>query len=453
MPQQANAIANFVLLLWLPIVVYIFSRFPAQRALVISFLGAWLFLPMASIKFPGIPDYNKMSAASYGILLSTIIFDVGRFSTFRFSWIDMPMAVWCICPFFSSMANGLGPYDGLSATLSQVVTWGIPYFLGRIYLNNLAGLRNLAIAIFIGGLLYIPFCLYEGRMMFSFHEAFYGFHPGGFLMSIRLGGYRPTVFMNHGLMVGVWMMSASLMGVVLWRTGIIKKVWNFPIGWWVGLLLVTFVLVRSTGAYMLFAAAVVIFLIARYFQNTLLVWLLIGGMCIYLNLGATGAFPRTEITGAVAQVFPPERVQSLDFRFENEEILSAKARQNPIFGWGGFGRNRVFDEYGEDTTVTDSLWIIAFGLNGYVGLISIFMALLVPVVAFCRRYPAKLWAHPAVAPAAALAVSLLMYALDCILNAMVNPVFALTCGGLAGAVVASSTETAPRRRRIASKVT
>jgi hypothetical protein len=394
-----------------------------------------------------------MSAASYGILLSTIIFDVGRFSTFRYSWIDVPMTVWCICPFFSSMVNGLGPYDGLSATLSQVVTWGIPYFLGRIYLNNLAGLRNLAIGTFIGGLLYIPLCLYEGRMMFSFHQLLYGFNPSGFLMSIRLGGYRPTVFMNHGLMVGMWMMSASLMGVVLWRTGIIKKVWNFPISWWVGLLLITFVLVRSTGAYMLFAAAVAILLIAKYFHNTLLIWLLIGGMCIYLNLGATGEFPRAEVTSTMAQVFPPERVQSLDFRFENEEVLSAKARQNPIWGWGGFGRNRVFDEYGEDITVTDSLWIIAFGINGYVGLVSIFMALLVPVVAFCIRYPAQLWSHPAVAPAAALAVSLVMYALDCILNAMVNPVFALTCGGLAGVVVASSREPVSKRRRVASKVT
>ncbi len=444
---QANALANVILLLWLPTVVYIFSRFPAQRALIISFLGAWLFLPMASMKFPGIPDYEKMSATSYGILLSTIIFDVGRFSSFRYSWIDVPMTVWCICPFFSSMTNGLGPYDGFSATFSQVVTWGIPYFLGRIYLNNLAGLRSLAIWTFIGGLLYIPFCLFESRMMTSVHELLYGFNPGGFHMSLRLGGYRPTVFMNHGLMVGIWMMSAALMGVVLWQTGIIKKIWDIPIGLWVGLLLITFVLVRSTGSYLLFGIALIILVVAKYFRNTWLIWGIVIGMCIYLNLGATGEFPRAQVTSTLAQFFPAERVQSVDFRFENEQILSARARLKPVFGWGGFGRNRVFDEYGSDISVTDSLWIIAFGIFGTVGLVSIFTALVLPVVVFCMRYPARLWTHPALAPAAALAVALMMYALDCVLNAMVNPVFALTCGGLAGVAVARGKEPFPAKTK------
>ena len=33
----------------------------------------------------------------------------------------------------------------------------------------------------------------------------------------------------------------------------------------------------------------------------------------------------------------------------------------PIFGWGGWGRNRVYDEMGNDMAVTDGYWIIFFG--------------------------------------------------------------------------------------------
>src|SRR5690606_33436719 len=39
-----------------------------------------------------------------------------------------------------------------------------------------------------------------------------------------------------------------------------------------------------------------------------------------------------------------ERSQSLGFRFENEDRLLEHARQRLFFGWGGWGRNRVYNE-------------------------------------------------------------------------------------------------------------
>ena len=59
------------------------------------------------------------------------------------------MFIWCVCPFISSMGNNLGMYDGFSAVAYQVTSWGLPYFIGRIYFNDLVGLRELAIAIVI----------------------------------------------------------------------------------------------------------------------------------------------------------------------------------------------------------------------------------------------------------------------------------------------------------------
>lgn len=430
-------LAYIMLFGWIPSVLYILWRLPARRAIVVSFITAWLLLPQAVFPFSGIPDYTKMSATCYGVLLATIVFDVKRFSSFQLSWLDLPMLIWCVCPFASSITNNLGLYDGISAVVEQTMVWGVPYYLGRIYLNNLAGLRELAIGIFIGGLIYIPFCLFEVRMSLNLHKLFYGFNTpaSSFFMSLRYGGYRPSVFMESGLMLGAWMMAAALVGIWLWKAGVIKQIWGIAIKWLVGALLVTFVLVKATGAWILLAIGVVILFVANWFRTSLLLLLLIVSIWSYLYVGVTGNFSGDQIVSVVSEVIDEERAGSLKFRFDNEEILSAKARQKMVFGWGGWGKNRVFNEWGEDISITDSLWVIAFGSYGVVGLISLTASLLLPVIGFLQRYPASLWLNPRVAPAAALAVILVLYMVDCVLNAMVNPIYMLACGGIAGLVL------------------
>lgn len=426
-----------VMLGWIPVVLYLLWWLPARQAIVVSFITAWLLLPQAVFELPGIPDYTKMSATCYGILLATIVFDVKRFSSFQLGWLDLPMLIWCVCPFASSITNNLGLYDGMSAVLSQTVASGLPYFLGRIYLNNLDGLRKLAMGIFIGGLLYIPLCLFEVRMSWNLHNLFYGFNTAAssYLISLRYGGYRPSVFMESGLTLGAWMMAAALIGIWLWNAGVIKQLWGIAIGWLVAALLVTFVLVKATGAWILLAVGIIILFVAKWLRTSLLLLFLIVSIWSYIYVGVTGNFSGDQIVSVVSEVVDEERADSLRFRFDNEEILSAKARQKMIFGWGGWGGNRVYDEWGKDISVTDSLWILAFGAHGVVGLISITASLLLPVIGFLKRYPASLWFHHKVAPAAALAVVLVLYMVDCVLNSMSNPVYTLACGGIAGLVL------------------
>ncbi len=419
---------------WIPVVFYLFRRFPPQQAVVISFMVAWLFLPQISIILPVLPNINKLSITCYSILLVTAINDLGRFSSFRPSWLDLPMLIWCVCPFASSLDNGLGIYDGLSTTLAQTVTWGGPYFLGRIYLNNLAGLRLLAMGIFFGGLSYIPLCLIELRIGPQLDLWVYGFTTTtNWNVAIRNGGYRPVVFMGTGLMLGAWMMTATLTGIWLWKTGVIKQIGRIPMSWLVMALLVTFVSCKSAGASISLVLGSFILFFARWWRSTFPLWLLIASIGCYLFLGVNGNFPRTQIISYTSKVFNAERTQSLQFRFDNEVFLGEKARQKMIFGWGGFGRNRVYDENGKDLSITDSLWIIVFGTNGLVGLCSVTASMLLPVVRFFMLgYPAKTWSHPKVAPAAVLAVALTLYMLDCVLNAMINPMFALIGGAISG---------------------
>jgi hypothetical protein len=451
-----NALAYLAMYGWIPVVLYLFTRFPARRAVIISFITAWLFLPQAKIPFSGIPDLTKMSVTCYGVLLAALLFDGQRLKQFRPGWIDIPMLIWCLCPIASSLTNGLGLYDGLSSALSQTGTWGFPYFIGRLYLSNLEGLRQFAIGTFLGGLAYMPLCLWEIRMSPQLHTQIYGWFPHSFAQTYRLGGWRPQVFMQHGLMVGIWMMTATLVGIWLWRAGVLKPIWGIPAGWLVAGLGLTFLLVKSTGAYLLLALGLIILFTARWLQSAIPLLLLLAFIPFYLQLTTTGNFTpkqQAEIVSFVETNISPDRAGSLETRFDNDYKLAEKARTKILFGWGGWGRNRVYayNWRGElvDTSITDTLWIITFGQHGLVGLISLFSALLLPVLVFTLFcYPARTWFHPKVAPAAVLAVTLVLYVLDCLLNAMVNPIFALTAGGLSGLVIR---ETQPKQTLVRGK--
>jgi hypothetical protein len=427
---------------FVPLVLYLFNRFPAQRAVVVSFVAGFLFLPQPGLvgKFAlvsGIPPYEKASALCYAVLLATILFDSKRLSSFQPGWIDLPMLIWCLSPIAAQVSNDLSP---ISPTTGQIMTWGVPYFLGRIYFNDLAGLRQLAIGIFAGGMVYIPLCLLEMRIAPTLHLRVYGYHARlDFSQTMRYGGYRPTVFLEHGLWVGMWMMAATLLGIVLWRTGVIKKLWNYPMNWLVPVLFITMILVKSTGAYLYLVIALGIWFTSRWLRTPLPMLLLCVAISIFLYLGATGELykiPQVNAFLVASETSNNDRSQSVAFRIGNEKLLSAKARLKMTFGWGDSGGNRIYDEFGHDISVTDSLWIIAFGQQGVVGLTSFTIAMVLPSLGFVfLRYPPSTWSNRKVAPAVGLALILVLYMLDSVLNAMTCPVFMLANGGLAGLVM------------------
>jgi hypothetical protein len=431
-----------VMLLWIPIVLLLFTQFSARKAVIISFLAAWLFLPQASMEIIGIPDFNKMNATSYGILIATLLFDAKRITSFRPSWIDIPMVIWCLCPYASSLTNELAPeinrlYDGFSSSLGNIVAWGIPYFLGRIYLNSLEGLRQMARAIFIGGLIYVPLCLFEIRMSPQLHRIVYGGFAHSFEQTMRFGGFRPTVFMETGLAVAAFMMAALLAGIWFWRSGQIKQIWGIPIEWLLVIMAATLVLSKSFGAYALLATGLAILFVGMQFNTALPLYIVVMGMAVYIYVNTVvGTYFGDQLLETLSGIFPPERLQSLEFRLNNEELLAAHAREKFWFGWAGWGRSLVnLDPWGRKA-IQDSLWVLSFGMHGIVGVTSVFTAMLLPPLKlFSTRYSPATWTKPKVAGAAVISVILVLYAADCLLNAMVNPIYLLACGGIAGIAV------------------
>jgi hypothetical protein len=237
-------------------------------------------------------------------------------------------------------------------------------------------------------------------------------------------------------MVGVWMMTAALIAVWFWQTGTLKKFQGRNIKTLAIILVIAFFLCRSTGAYSLFVFALIVLFSAKWFRTSLPLLFIIGYIVFHLYIAAAGQFSSKQVMGFITPIFGQDRAASLKFRFDMEEILGEKARQKFLLGWGDSGGNRVYNQEGRDISITDSLWIIAFGTYGTVGLVSLFSSLLLPVIVFTVfKYPARTWSNPKVAPAAALGVALTMYVFDCILNAMTNPIFSLIAGGISGLVL------------------
>ena len=116
--------AQFIIIAWIPFVIYLFNRFPSQKAVIISFILGTLFLPQkVEFPLPLIPDYTSFTAASYSILIATCLYDWQRLKSYKFGWLDLPMIIWCLCSFGSSITNGLGIYDGFSASLISWVVY------------------------------------------------------------------------------------------------------------------------------------------------------------------------------------------------------------------------------------------------------------------------------------------------------------------------------------------
>jgi hypothetical protein len=430
---------------WAPLVAVLFASLPPARAVIASYLIGWLFLPVVWLEVFSF-DFTKNYAVPLVVFAGVLAFDPRRLRRFRASWVDLPIAIFCISPMLSSISNDLGAHDALSALLYQTISWGLPYFTGRLYFSSAQGLKQLAIGILAGALIYVPLCWFEIRMSPQLHSMLYGFHQHNFGQTLRGGGYRPMVFMHHGLMLGLWMTSACIVGLVLWRSGAVRKLWGLPLSFAVPVLLVTTLFCKSFGALALLVIGAGALWLTRGLRTALPMAVLVCAPPAYVAARVAGSWSGADVVSVVSQV-DSDRGQSLAFRIDAEEKLRVKASERPVFGWGGWGRSfvrRFEDARRTDTVITDSLWIIVFGKYGFVGLVSLLASFVVPIVVLWRRCPPRAWAHPDAACAWALATVLLLYALDSLVNAMVNPIYFVIAGAFCGLARSRARAPVPR---------
>ncbi len=424
---------------WFPVVLAGFAALPARRAVLFSIVGGWLILPpKCVIDLPGFIDIDRHAAANGAALLGALLFAPRRLLAFRPRWLDLPAAVWCLCPAVSAVSNSLGPYEAVAASYDQCMTWGAPYFLARAFLNDRDGLRELAVALVVAGACYAPLCLFEVRMSPKLSGLVYGDWRIG-EQDVRLGGWRPRVFLSHGLELGMFMVACAFVG--FWsRASLGQRTWlGFKPGWWVLAIGATALLCKSSGAILLGLVGSAAFGLASV--TRLRIWLvalvLLPAAYIVLRT-CTPWSGRSLVAGA--KLLNEQRAGSLQFRLDNEDILIARALKRPLFGWGRFGRFRVLDVSGNDISTTDGRWVLALGECGIIGLIALVMLMLTPAAAFLARFPIGTWTA-SLAPAASFAALLPLRMVDMVLNDMPNPTYLLIAGCLTS--VACSLQTAP----------
>lgn len=478
-----NALVPITMFGWIPLVLAGALILPPRRVILLSYVIAWMFLPCYAYKFHGWPEFDKTTATNVAALLVVLLVDSRRLLGvrtraderghyewssaanvggalvvmsaslvrrlfLRMRWFDAPAIVWCLCPIASSLVNELGLYDGLAHALQNTITWGIPYLMGRLYFSDAAGLRDLAMAILVGGLVYVPLCLWEIRMSPLLHDYVYGFHQHLFSQSFRGGLYRPTVFMRHGLMVGMWMSTACLMSAYARRMGRTRGIFGVPPWMETSVLVVTLVLCQSWAATTFFFVGAAV----RWWDGKLRkAWLLGALLCLpalYIGLRVSGAWSGDNVVNLVSRV-SEDRAHSIGYRFQCETVLVDRALESPVFGWGGWGRNYApLDEEGEILAIADGTWIRVFGEYGLVGLASLFAMLMLPVWRFRKHLRPREWRTPGTAAAATLCISLALYAIDSLVNDMMNPIFVIVAGGLnALALAAPAARSAPDPRR------
>jgi hypothetical protein len=306
----------------------------------------------------------------------------------------------------------------------------LPYLIGRVYFTDLEGLRELAIGMLIGGLIYVPFCLVEMRLSPQFHVWVYGFRQHAFAQTMRDGGYRPMVFMQHGLMVAMWMSMTGLIGLVLWRCRTITKIGDIPVAYLLVPLVLTALACRSKFAFILFFAGLFALIGTKLIRTKAGMVLMACTPIVYIFLRASLILDGSSMIQTAKQIFGDDRAGSLQVRIDAENAISGWALRDFWFGHGTWARVQKDD--GRDV-VTDSLWIIVLGRAGVVGIIGLCGMLLLPMFLICWDYRLQFWWHPMVAPAVALALVCMLYMFDHLFNGMVNPIFMLACGGVCAA--------------------
>lgn len=427
-----NVVSHMAMFGWAPLVLLMFVIVPQRhRAVIAAFIVGWMFLPMASYDITGLPSWDKVSATNLTVLLGVLLVDLNRVMMFRPRWYDLAMAGWCLTPFIGSIANGLGPYDGLSAILAQTVLWGIPYFIGRLYFSDRRALHDLGVGMILGAIAYAPLAIFEMRMSPMLHRVVYGFETQVNWESSGAFGplqWRPAVFMQTSFSVTMIIGMAALVAFWFWRSGARRQLLGVPMfAIFAGLLAVTVLCKVWSGIILTFGGLGLLTLCWYWPTRAFLIALLIAPP-MYMVVRASGNWSGEAALSVVRQL-STRRAQSLKTRFDNEDQLVAKALQEPLFGWGRWGRSRVRDERGRDVSLTDGLWVIAMGQYGLVGLTCLTLVVLGPLGIFSYRYPPWTWRGP-VAVAVPFAVMLGLHMSDNLLNAFPNPVFMLTAGGL-----------------------
>ncbi|WP_297772514.1 hypothetical protein [uncultured Roseovarius sp.] len=454
-----NALAYLMLAAWPLITLAMFRRWPVERALIWSLLGAYMFLPPppAAFDFPLMPPLTKESLPSLCTFVICLVHYGQRTPLLPQSNVARGLVLLFIfSPVATVLTNGepvfygsiglpaLGLKDMVALVLLQAILL-LPFLLARQHLGTPKGLRELVFALALGGLIYSLPMLLEVRLSPQINIWVYGYFQHSFEQMMRGDSFRPIVFMYHGLWVAFFTVMAMTCAIALAReTQGRRRLMYLVAALYLGGVLV---LCKSLGSllYGIYLAPLALLMPTRMQIR------IAGCMALvaisYPVLKGGGLIPVDWILEQAAKV-SPERANSLQFRLDNEDILMERALEKPLFGWGSWGRNHILNPVtGVIETVTDGRWIILIGIFGWVGFLAEFGLIALPVL-MLWLYARRLGTASHVRLIGPVALLLAVNLIDMLPNATLTPLTWLFAGavlGLAEAAQARGPLTQKRR--------
>jgi hypothetical protein len=224
-----------------------FKALPPRTAALLVFFGGWLFAPVGVFPagssqagetghpfwilgsaLPSDMALHKAWVVPCAVLFGALVFDRASLRRFRPSRFDVPLALWCAWPFLQSLLFVGEPRpDAAVASLYLAGTWGLTWFIGRVYCKGADGLQALARALALSGLACLPFALAEGLAGAQTYGWFFEPHPFRHDGNERYLGWRPLGFFENGNQYGLWISLCALVAAwVAWSRGQTDRRWR-----------------------------------------------------------------------------------------------------------------------------------------------------------------------------------------------------------------------------------
>jgi hypothetical protein len=377
----------WVVLSWLPAVLVLARVVGPRRAAMVAILGGYLFLPRG-VRWEALGPISleKRTIPGLSALLAVLVFDRGSLLRLRPSRLDLPMVALVLAPMAGAAARRFATL-GVSVDQSwmNLTNWAVPYLIGRLYYEDADGPRRMAGSIAIGGLLYVPICWFEtlAGPRWYLSGLLYGTISHGGMVE-RLGGFRPEGFLGNGIEVAAWMALTTVAATWLclsrsgWRPFGLPP-WTSAIA--AAVLGGTTLGCRGVYGYSILAIGLPAACLTLALNTRLFLMALVLVPPVYILSRASGAWDGHEMKEWAQR---SGRVGTLSMRLDQEnDVLKHLAETGPVFGLGG-----PFPDWG-----IDGWWAGALKNEGYVGVIVLYAAFLIPagLVIFGprRRFPPR----------------------------------------------------------------
>lgn len=459
MYSPGNILSIVVFFIWIPIAIWGAHRWPPAKATALLLLGGVLFLPeLVYFKAPGLPHFKKLEIAIFVFLVGVVLFHRERLKQVQLSrsiklLIFLLLGGMVMTVLLNSDPISYGvvyipghrPYDAFHVVVRKTLTYVLPFVFGVAMFRDARDLRVLFRILVGAAVVYSIFQIIELLLSPQMNAWVYGYYQHSFYQTMRGGGYRPMVFMSHGLALAIFGVSALVAAAAMYKAKI--KVFGVSPSWATGYLWLILVLGKSTGAILYSMVAVPLVLFASP-KNQVRVAIVIA-LFVFLYPAARGAdlVPVDKINEIITEQYGEQRASSMMTRFVNEAMALEDARKRIVFGWGSHCRGcRFHPEQGHMLSIRDGDWINTIADFGLVGFVGKFGLLLLPVFFVARRlkYVPRESDRRLLA---AMAVIVAISAFDLIPNGNYNYLVLLFSGALYGSTLGILREVVLRRRK------